>query len=112
MYHYAVTPGSLTEQQSSNDLMRLRQMESELLADPRVKVDLLLIKAIARHKSALDRCYYYRAFTDAVKKGKLQIAASLLIDSRKSAQLIVQESTRQLPTIIGKALRGGYIAHE
>lgn len=112
MYHYAIMPGSLTEQQSSNDLMRLRQMESELLADARVKVDPLLVQAIARHKSVLDRCYYYRAFTDAVKDGNLRVAASLLIDSRKSAQLIVQESTRQLPTIIGKALRGGYIAHE
>lgn len=112
MYHYAVTPGSLTEQQSSHDLMRLRQMESELLADPRVKVDPILVDAIVRHKSVLDRCYYYRAFTDAVKGGDLRHAASLLTDSRKSAQLIVQESTRQLPTILGKVLRGGYIAHE
>ncbi len=112
MYHYTIVPGSLTEQQSSNDLMRLRQMESELLADPRVNVDPLLVQAIIRHKSVLDRCYYYRAFTDAVKGGQLRRAAQLLTDSRRSAQLIVQESTRQLPTILGKALRGGYIAHE
>jgi len=112
MYRYAVVPGSLTEQQSSNDLMRLREMEGELLADPRVNVDPLLVQAIIRHKSVLDRCYYYRAFTDAVKGGNLRRAAKLLTDSRKSAQLIVQESTRQLPTILGKALRGGYIAHE
>lgn len=112
MYRYAIVPGSLTEQQSSNDLLRLRQMESELLADPRVNVDPLLVQAITRHKSVLDRCYYYRAFTDAVKGGHLRRAAGLLTDSRKSAQLIFQESTRQLPTILGKALRGGYIAHE
>lgn len=112
MYHYAIVPGSLTEQQSSNDLMRLRQMESELLADPQVNADPLLVQAITRHKSVLDRCYYYRAFTDAVKGGNLRRAAGLLTDSRRSAQLILQESTRQLPTILGKALRGGYIAHE
>ena len=111
MYCYAINPGSLTEQQSSHDLMRIRQMESELLADPKIAEDPVLVKAIHRHKTVLDRCYYYRAFTDAVKGRDLRCAASLLVDSRKSAQLIAQEMTRQMPTILGKALRGGYLSH-
>ncbi len=111
MYRYVIVPGSLTEQQSSHDLMRVRQMEAELLADPKVGEDLALVKAIHRHKRVLDRCYYYRAFTDAVKGRDLRCAAGLLIDSRKSARMIVQEITRQMPTILGKALRGGYLSH-
>ena len=111
MYCYAIHPGSLTEQQSSHDLMRIRQMEAELLADSKVKRDPALIKAIQRHKRVVDRCYYYRAFTDAIKGRDLRCAASLLIDSRKSAQLIAREMTRQMPTILGKALRGGYLSH-
>lgn len=111
LYCYAVSPGSLTEQQSAHDLMRIRQMEDELLIDPKVMEDPALVKAIRRHKSVLDRCYYYRAFTDSVKSGDLRRAVSLLIDSHDSAQLIAQEMTRQMPTILGKALRGGYFSH-
>jgi succinoglycan biosynthesis protein ExoO/succinoglycan biosynthesis protein ExoU len=111
MYRYAINPGSLTEQQSSHDLMRIRQMESELLTDPKIANDPVLVKAIHRHKSVLDRCYYYRAFTDAIKDRDLRYAAGLLVDSHNSAQLIVQEMTRQMPTILGKALRGGYLSH-
>ncbi len=111
MYCYVVTPGSLTEQQSSHDLMRVRQMESELLADPKIGQDPALVKAIQSHKKVVDRCYYYRAFTDAIKSHDLRCAAGLLLDSRKSAQLIAQEMTRQMPTILGKALRGGYLPH-
>ena len=111
MYCYAINSGSLTEQQSSHDLMRIRQMESELLADPKIAEDPALVKAIHRHKTVLDRCYYYRAFTDAVKGRDLRCAVGLLVDSRKSAQLIAQEMTRQMPTILGKALRGGYLSH-
>ena len=111
MYCYVINPGSLTEQQSSHDLMRVRQMESDLLADPKVVQDPLLVKAIHRHKTVVDRCYYYRAFTDAIKDRDLRCAAGLLVDSRKSAQLIAKEMTRQMPTILGKALRGGYLSH-
>ncbi len=111
MYCYAITPGSLTEQQSSHDLMRVRQMEADLLANPEIMQNPVLVKAIHRHKTVVDRCYYYRAFTDAIKGRHLRRAAGLLIDSRRSAQLIAQEMTRQMPTILGKALRGGYLSH-
>jgi len=112
MYCYTVSTGSLTEQQSSNDLMRIRQMEHELLADPQVAANAPLVDALLRHKAVIDRCYYYRAFTDAVKGRDLRRAAGLLVDSRHSAQLIVQEGARQMPTIIGKALHGGYLRHQ
>lgn len=111
LYCYAVSPGSLTEQQSSHDLMRIRQMEDELLTDPKTADDPALVKAIHCHKSVLDRCYYYRAFTDAIKNRDLRCAAGLLIESHNSAQLIAQEMTRQMPTILSKALRGGYFSH-
>ena len=111
MYCYAISPGSLTEQQSSHDLMRVRQMEAELLSDPKISKDPSLVEALHRHRTVLDRCYYYRAFTDAIKGRDLRCAAGLLIDSRRSARLIIQEVARQLPTILGKALRGGYLSH-
>lgn len=111
MYCYAVTPGSLAQQQSSHDLMRVRQMESELLGDPKTSEDPAFVEAIYRHKIVLDGCCCYRAFTDAIKDRDLRCAAGLLVDSRRSAQLIIQEMTRQMPTILGKALRGGYLPH-
>lgn len=94
--------------------MRVRQMqmESGLLDDPRIAHDPTLVITIHCHKSVLDRCCYYRAFTDAVKNRKLRHAAGLLMDSRNSAQFIIQGMTRQMPTIIGKALHGLYFSHE
>lgn len=111
MYCCAIRPGSLTEQQSPHDLVCIRQIESELLTGPKVAQAPTVVKAIHRHKRVLDRCYYYRAFTDAVKGRDLRCAAGLLIDSRRSARLIAQEMTRQMSTILGEALRGGYLSH-
>ena len=71
----------------------------------------LLVQAIKRHKAVLDRCYYYRAFTDAVKGRDVALAARLLADNGRSSHLIAREAARQLPTILAKALRGGYVAH-
>ncbi len=102
---------ALTEQQSSHNLMRILQMESEFPADPKVVPDPALIKAMHRHRAVLDRCCYYQASTDAIKGRDLRCAARLLIDSRRSAQLIAQKVSRQMPIILGKALRGRYISH-
>lgn len=35
----------------------------------------------------------------------------MLIDNRKSAQLTAREVTRQVPTTLSKALRGGCLSH-
>jgi glycosyltransferase involved in cell wall biosynthesis len=108
MYHYCITEGSLTETQTAADLARIRAMESGLLEQPEVKRDRSLQRAIARHKSVIDRCYYYRGFTDAVKGGAFGEAARLLFESPAGFRHIATESLVQTPTVLAKALRGGY----
>ncbi|MGI4798691.1 MAG: glycosyltransferase family 2 protein [Janthinobacterium lividum] len=108
MYLYTVRKGSLTEVQSSEDLMRIRQMEADLLNNPLVAGKPDLVRALRRHKSVIDRCYYYRAFTDAVKARTPAVAARLFFESPLSARLIVSESLRQVPLILGKVASGGY----
>jgi glycosyltransferase involved in cell wall biosynthesis len=108
MYHYCVAEGSLTEAQTAADLARIRAMESELLEQPDVRRDRSLQRAIARHKSVIDRCYYYRAFTDAVKGGAHGEATRLLFESPTGFRHIATESLVQAPTVLAKALRGGY----
>ena len=61
-----------------------------------------------RHKSMIDRCYYYRAFTDAVKAGEIRQARRLLFESASGFRHIVQESLLQAPAITAKAWHGGY----
>jgi glycosyltransferase involved in cell wall biosynthesis len=107
-YHYTIRPRSLTEVQSSSDLLRIAQLEAALLNDPKVAEDLPFLDALRRHKMKMDRAYYYRAFTDAIKQQQFERATSLLIDSRRSASYIVQEAFRQAPTIMQKFMRGGY----
>lgn len=108
MYLYTVRKGSLTEVQSSEDLMRIRQMEADLLNNPLVAGKPDLVRALRRHKSVIDRCYYYRAFTDAVKARTPAAAARLFFESPLSARLIMSESLRQVPLILGKVASGGY----
>lgn len=108
MYLYTVRKGSLTEVQSSEDLMRIRQMEADLLNNPLVAGKPDLVRALRRHKSVIDRCYYYRAFTDAVKARTPAAAARLFFESPLSARLIVSESLRQIPLILVKVASGGY----
>jgi hypothetical protein len=100
--------GSLTETQSAADLARIRAMESGLLEQPEVRQDRSLQRAIARHKSVIDRCYYYLAFTDAVKGGALGEASGLLFESPAGFRHIATESLVQAPAILAKAMRGGY----
>jgi glycosyltransferase involved in cell wall biosynthesis len=109
LYRYTIRSGSLTEVQSAADLLRIRTFESNLLdGDPIVRADPALARALRRHKSVIDRCYYYRAFTDAVKGGELGQARRLLFESTTGFRHIVQESVVQTPVIAAKAWRGGY----
>jgi glycosyltransferase involved in cell wall biosynthesis len=109
MYHYTVRSGSLTEVQTVDDLQRIRSFEHELLEkDPRVRAEPSLACAIRRHKSVIDRCYYYRAFTDAVKAHQIGQARRLLFDNPGGFCHIVEESLAQMPVIVAKACRGGY----
>ena len=109
LYRYSVRKGSLTEVQSSADLQRIRQMEAALLRDhPRVAADPVLARELRRHKAVIDRCYYYRAFTDALKSRAFGEATRLLVETPSGFRHIVTESAAQLPLIAAKALRGGY----
>lgn len=111
MYRYTVRAGSLTDRQSAEDLDRIRQMErSLLLNDPMVAADAALARAVRLHKAKIERDYYYRAFTDAVKARAAGEALRLLLGSPGGFRHIVQESCYQAPTILGKALHGGYRA--
>lgn len=108
MYLYNVRGGSLTEVQTADDLDRIRRMETALLAEPHIAGDIELTRALRRHKRVIDRCYYYRAFTDAVKARHVVRAGRLLFEGPHSVGHIAAESMAQAPTIIAKALRGGY----
>lgn len=108
MYEYTVRRGSLTEVQTSADLDRIRALDRELLADPALSGDAALQTALLKHVKQIDRCYYYRAFTDAVKAGRFETALSIMLDGQGSLRHIASESLVQAPTILTKALRGGY----
>ena len=109
MYRYHVRRGSLTERQSAADLQRVRAFEAKLLqTHPKVAVDAALARALHRHKSIIERHYYYRAFTDAAKARAFARAFEILFESARGFHHIIHESLVQAPTIATKALRGGY----
>lgn len=108
LYHYATRPGSLTEVQSSDDLLRIAQLEEDFLRDPAILRDPALRDALRQHKAKIERSYYYRAFTDALKLGRFGEAGRLLVQSPLSSSYIALETMRQTPAILRKTLRGGY----
>jgi glycosyltransferase involved in cell wall biosynthesis len=109
MYRYKIRWGSLTDVQSASDLQRIRSFEQALLSsDPLVASDPELAQSIRRHKAKMDRFYYYRAFTDAIKAGAITRALRLLMESSSGFRYIVLESFTQAPNVTAKALRGGY----
>ena len=108
MYRYRVRSGTLTDVQSAADLHRIRVMEDRLLReDPLVASDPALANALRRHKQKIDRFYYYRAFTDAVKQGAHRRALRLLLQNASTFRHIVLESMTQAPRLTRKVLRGG-----
>jgi glycosyltransferase involved in cell wall biosynthesis len=108
MYRYLVRANSLTQVQTTGDLDRLRGRQRRLLAEARAAGDAGFAALIARHLRTVDRCYYYRGFTDEVKAGNPRRAMGYLFASRDSARLIGLEGARQLPIILKKAIGGGY----
>lgn len=109
LYVYSVRPGSLTDVQSAADLQRIRSVEERLLHDdPQVAADPQLAEALRRHKSKIDRFYYYRAFADAVRTRAVREALAVLLQDTHSFRHITLESLQRAPRIILKALRGGY----
>lgn len=108
MYNYRVSANSATAEQSSGDLRRISDIESILLADSDICADLELVAALKQHKAKIDRGYFYRAFTDAVKARQPSAAVALLLHSPQALLAIIQEIAVQLPAIMRKASAGGY----
>lgn len=108
MYRYRIRQGSLTDVQTTGDLDRLRRRLRRLLSEATAEGDLPLVIQIRRRLRVVDRCYYYRGFTDEVKAQRPRRALSYLFASRDSATLVGREILHQAPTILRKALRGGY----
>ena len=73
-----------------------------VLADP------VLSAALRRHKTVIEHFYYYRAFTDALKARAIAPAVQFLFESPGSFRHILTESALQGPSVVMKALRGGY----
>lgn len=63
-----------------------------------------------RNRFGKDFMLCIRQFTNGAR-WRLPHAASPLIDSHDNARPIIQETTRQMPTTIGKALHGGRLSH-
>lgn len=108
MYLYLVRSTSLTQVQTVGDLDRLRRRQRALLAEARRNGDRPFANLVARHLRVVDRCFYYRGFTDELKARRFGRAARYLFSSRDSMTLIGLEGARQLPVILRKACRGGY----
>jgi glycosyltransferase involved in cell wall biosynthesis len=107
-YHYRVRADSLTQVQTVHDLAILRARQAGLLQEARQAGDRKLRRLVARHKRVVDRCYHYRAFTDALKARRFSGALRLFADSPQSAVAIIAQACRETPVIARKALRGGY----
>ena len=109
-YRYRVRPDSLTQVQTVHDLAILRDRQAGLLREARQMGDRRLGRLVARHKRVVDRCYHYRAFTDALKAKQFGVALRIFAASPRSAAGIIGQSCREAPLIARKALRGGYRA--
>lgn len=108
MYRYLVRPDSLTQVQTTGDLDILRRRQRLLLAEARAAGDKAFAALLRRHLQTIDRCYYYRGFTDELKARNPRAALGYAVASRDSGLFIAQESARQLPLVLRKLLRGGY----
>lgn len=108
MYRYLVRPDSLTQVQTTGDLDRLRRRQRRLLAEAKDRGDRAFATLIRRHLRNVDRCYYYRGFTDELKAKRPAAALGYLFGGADSVPLVMQEGARQLPVVLRKALQGGY----
>jgi len=108
MYHYQVRSNSLTQVQTVHDLGRLRQRQARLLREAQEIPDAELVRLVRRHMRVVDRCYYYRGFTDELKRSRWIAALRYVLEGPAPAALILAESLRQIPVVTRKALRGGY----
>jgi glycosyltransferase involved in cell wall biosynthesis len=110
MYRYLIRSDSLTQIQTTGDLNALRRRQRALLDEARATGDDGFAALLQRHLHTIDRCYYYRGFTDELKARRPRAALGYLFASTDSPLFIAQEGARQLPLILRKAWCGGYKA--
>jgi glycosyltransferase involved in cell wall biosynthesis len=108
MYRYLIRADSLTQIQTTADLDALRRRQRALLDEARATGDDGFAALLQRHLQTIDRCYYYRGFTDELKARRPRAALGYLFASADSTMLVAQEGARQLPLVLRKAWRGGY----
>lgn len=111
LYRYLVRRHSLTQVQTVHDLNKLRGVQRVMLGEAERAGDADLVRLIRRHMRVVDRCYYYRAFTDDLKARRFGPAVRRMFEGPRTVGLIAEESLRQAPVIAAKALRGGYRSH-
>lgn len=108
MYRYRVRPDSLTQVQTVHDLDILRRRLAGLQGRADATGDAPLAQLAARHRRVVDRSYYYRSFTDDIKRRSFATAAKTLFGSARSMTLIAEAVMTQLPVITKKLMAGGY----
>lgn len=109
-YRYRVRGDSLTQVQTVGDLGVLRAKLASLGEEAWATGNVELGHATGRQARVVDRCYYYRAFTDQLKARRYGDAFATVAGNRRAAMLVMGELARQLPIIARKAARGGYRA--
>jgi glycosyltransferase involved in cell wall biosynthesis len=102
-----VREGSPAEWRSTEALLRLRAAAQRLLADRRPAIDPSLAHAIRQRRAKADRACYRRAFADAVKRRRFDVAVTLLFESGRSSAASFARAVGRAPAIVSKALRGG-----
>lgn len=108
LYRYLIRADSLTQVQTTGDLDVLRRRQRLLLAEALATDDAGFATLLRRHLRVIDRCYYYRGFTDELKARNPRAALRYIFASADSGLLIAQEGARQIPLVLRKAFRGGY----
>ena len=108
LYTYHLSADSLSHRQRASDLRRIERLDDALLSDPALNRNAALVAAIRRHRTKTKRLQRYRAVTDALKRRRFRRAYALFNQDAQTRRLVMLEILSQLPTIIGKALRGGY----
>jgi glycosyltransferase involved in cell wall biosynthesis len=104
LYQYTVRKGSLVDNPTPRDLMRIRQMDERLLSDPRVTGDRRLQGAIMQHKVAADRGYYFLLFILEVRARAFIPAIRVLLQDATSFRHIAYAAAGRVPAALRRRL--------
>jgi len=107
-YLYTMRSDSATFVQTPEDLGRIVEFDRSMLRDPALSVNTATKQAIERHLRSVRRRYHYRRFANAVKAHHFMAARRMIFENSSSLGDILWFGAGQMPTIIAKAIRGGY----